>query len=144
MARDRILETHARVIKKGRAITPSTPDAKLHRLRIDCKKLRYLLEFFRDLYEPTEIGKVIGALKGLQDNLGDFNDLTVQQGAMERFAEELKAAGAPAVALLALGQLIANLAGRHDEERRRFDTQFERFDRRKVRKRLTRLVEGAA
>ena len=143
VARDRILKAHARVIKKGRAITPSTPEAKLHRLRIDCKKLRYLLEFFRDLYDSKQIGKVIKALKGLQDNLGDFNDLTVQQGAMEGFAEELKEAGAPATALLALGQLIGNLAGRHDDERSRFHEQFERFDRRKVRKRLTRLVESA-
>ena len=144
VARDRILQAHAKVIKKGRAIGPTTPDAKLHRLRIDCKKLRYLLEFFRDLYEPRQIVKVIGALKRLQDNLGDFNDLTVQQGAMEHFADELKEADAPASALLALGQLIANLAGRHDDERRRFHEQFERFDRPKVRKRLTRLVKSAA
>jgi CHAD domain-containing protein len=144
VARDRIVRAHGKVIKKGRAIGPSAPDEKLHRLRIDCKKLRYLLEFFRDLYEPDGIGKVIKALKGLQDNLGDFNDLTVQQGAMEQFAEELTAARAPAAALLALGQLIANLARRHDEERRRFHEQFERFDRRKIRQRLIRLVESAA
>ena len=143
VARDRILKAHARVLKKGRAIGPTSPDEKLHRLRIDCKKLRYLLEFFRDLYEPSEIGKVIKALKALQDNLGDFNDLTVQQGAMEHFAGELTALGAPSAALLALGQLIANLIARHDEERRRFHEQFERFDRRKVRKRLTQLVESA-
>ncbi len=143
VARDRILKAHAKVVKKGRAIKTSTPDEKLHRLRIDCKKLRYLLEFFRDLYEPKDIGKVIGALKGLQDNLGDFNDLSVQQGAMERFAEELKEAGAPAASMLALGGLIANLSHRHHEERRSFQKRFHRFDRRKVRKRLARLLEGA-
>ena len=143
VARDRILKAHKRVIKKGRAIGPESPDEKLHRLRIECKKLRYLLEFFRDLYEPKRIGGVIKALKGLQDNLGDFNDLTVQQGAMTRFAEELAELHAPAGPLLALGQLIANLIGRHDEERRRFHEQFDRFDRPKVRKRLVRLLEDA-
>ena len=143
VARDRILKAHARVIKKGRAIGPETPDDKLHRLRIDCKKLRYLLEFFRDLYPPKQIGKVIGALKGLQDNLGDFNDLTVQQGAMTHFAEELAERHAPAEPLLALGQLIASLGARHVEERRRFHEQFERFDRAKVRKRLRKLVASA-
>jgi CHAD domain-containing protein len=142
VARDRILTAHARVIKKGRAIGPATADERLHRLRIDCKKLRYLLEFFRDLYEPNEILSVIRALKGLQDNLGDFNDLSVQQGAMVHFAEELTAERARAAALLALGQLIANLSRRHDEERRRFHKQFARFDRPKVHKRLSRLVES--
>ncbi len=143
VARDRILKAHARVIKKGRAIGPASPDEKLHRLRIDCKKLRYLLEFFRDLYDPKQIGDVIKALKCLQDNLGDFNDLTVQQGAMTHFAEELAELHAPAEPLLALGQLIANLVGRHDEERRRFHEQFDRFDRGKVRKRLRKLVKSA-
>ena len=143
VARDRILKAHARVIKKGRAIGPDSPDEKLHRLRIDGKKLRYLLEFFRDLYEPKKIAGVIKALKGLQDNLGDFNDLSVQQGAMTHFAEELAELHAPAAPLLALGQLIGNLIGRHDEERRRFHEQFDRFDRPKVAKGLARLVESA-
>ena len=143
VARDRILKAHKRVIKKGRAIGPESPDEKLHRLRIECKKLRYLLEFFRDLYPPKRIGGVIKALKGLQDSLGDFNDLTVQQGAMTQFAGELAELHAPAEPLLALGQLIANLIGRHDEERRRFHEQFDRFDRPKVRKRLVRLLEDA-
>ena len=67
-------------------IDDDSPDEALHRLRIDAKKLRYLLEFFRALYPPKEIGAVVGALKSLQDNLGDFNDLSVQQGAMRGFA----------------------------------------------------------
>ena len=55
VARDRILKAHKRVIKKGRAIGPESPDEKLHRLRIDCKKLRYLLEFFSGLYPAGSV-----------------------------------------------------------------------------------------
>ncbi len=143
VAHRRILKAHARVIKKGRRIGPDSPDDKLHRLRIDCKKLRYLLEFFRSLYPEREIGAVVGALKALQDNLGDFNDLSVQQGAMRGFADELAAAGEDVATLLALGQLITGLARRQGEERLRFRDQFGGFDRPKVRKRLVRMLEGA-
>lgn len=143
MAREHILKAHAKVIRKGRAVDPGSPDEKLHRLRIDCKKLRYLLEFFRGLYEPQAIAKPVKALKALQDNLGDFNDFSVQQRAMRGFAEELAAAGTPPATLMALGRLIAILARGQGEERRRFHEQFVRFDRPKVHKRLTRLVESA-
>lgn len=143
VARRRILKAHARVIKKGRLIQPDSPDEKLHRLRIDCKNLRYLLEFFRALYPPAEIGAVVGALKKLQENLGDFNDLSVQQSAMRGFADELAAVGTDVATLLALGRLITGLARRQGEERLRFHDQFGRFDRPKVRKRLRRLLGGS-
>jgi CHAD domain-containing protein len=143
LARERLLAAHAKVIRKGRAIDPSSPDEKLHRLRIDCKKLRYLLEFFRGLYGPDRIAEQVKALKALQDNLGDFNDLSVQQEAMRAFAEELAAAGTPPATLMALGRLIAVLARHQGEERHRFHQKFGRFDRPKVQRRLVRLVDTA-
>ncbi|MCK7497847.1 MAG: CHAD domain-containing protein [Comamonadaceae bacterium] len=62
-----------------RQFSAGSPDHDLHRLRITGKKLRYLVEFFRDLYPAAEIDLLIKAMKGIQDFLGEYQDCTVQQ-----------------------------------------------------------------
>ena len=69
---------HRRVVETGSSISDHTPTSKFHRLRLDCKKLRYLLEFFRSLCLEEPAVRLIRSLKGLQDNLGDLNDLCIQ------------------------------------------------------------------
>jgi CHAD domain-containing protein len=49
------------------------PPRKLHRLRLASKRLRYTLELFRPCY-PAELEERLGALKTLQDYLGEVND----------------------------------------------------------------------
>ena len=61
----------------------------LHDLRKRCKELRYLLEFFNPLYGGKLHGSVLVKLKGLQANLGDFQDTQVQRRGLEGFADEL-------------------------------------------------------
>ena len=135
LASERIWRAYRRVLKKGGAITPETPAEALHRLRIDCKKLRYLLEFFRSLYPSREAGALIKALKRLQDNLGDFNDLEVQQLKLRDFAGQIQAeGGASSATLLAMGQLVGGLGRLQEEERLAFAERFARFNRRKNRK----------
>ena len=51
----------------------------IHRIRIDCKKTRYLLELFAQLYSPKEGKKTIKELKQFQNTLGNLHDLHVQQ-----------------------------------------------------------------
>jgi len=51
-------------------------EAALHALRIDCKRLRYNLEFVRHLL-GDEGEALISRLKKLQDHLGDLNDAAV-------------------------------------------------------------------
>lgn len=48
---------------------------EMHRLRIECKKLRYAADFFQPLYPG--IDKFIAHMKGLQDILGVMNDISV-------------------------------------------------------------------
>jgi CHAD domain-containing protein len=68
-----------RVLKKGNKLLDHEPeDEALHSLRIDCKKLRYLLEFFSSLYDANGINILVKQLKSLQNLLGDYNDLSVQ------------------------------------------------------------------
>lgn len=51
----------------------------IHAVRIDCKKLRYVLELFFQLYSRKAMKPAINELKGFQSRLGDLHDLHVQQ-----------------------------------------------------------------
>ena len=76
---DRLLwRAYRRVCRDGRAIAPDTPDEKVHRLRIDGKKLRYLLDGTRSLYGPKKVARYLRAMKRLQTVLGEFNDADVR------------------------------------------------------------------
>jgi len=61
-----------RVLKRGNKITTESAAEKLHRLRIDAKRLRYELEFFADVYPSLESSAKIA--RRLQDVLGLYQD----------------------------------------------------------------------
>jgi triphosphatase len=59
----------------------------LHALRIDAKRLRYSLEFFRETLGP-EGGTLIGYIVALQDHLGALHDSDVAAGLTRSFLVE--------------------------------------------------------
>lgn len=129
VAGERIRSMYRKVARHGRAIDDDTPAQALHDLRLECKKLRYLLEFFHSLYEPKAMNRLVRGLKQLQDNLGRFNDLAVQQGALRHMAEDMTRAGsAPVETVMAMGRLIEGLEERQHAERKGFAARFARFD----------------
>jgi CHAD domain-containing protein len=143
VATERIDETLRRVLEKGAAIGPTSPVSALHKLRIACKKLRYLLEFFRSLYEPDDLENLVQALKRLQDSLGDINDFQVQQKSLTRFAHEMVAEGiATTDSLLAMGRLLEHLERGRAEERCRFEKRFAGFASVENRERARRLLQA--
>ncbi|MEA3545201.1 MAG: CHAD domain-containing protein, partial [Thermodesulfobacteriota bacterium] len=87
LASKKILEQYQRICTDGIAITTDTPDQPVHDLRIECKKLRYLLELFAELYSANQVKKLIKRLKILQDNLGRFNDFSVQRDFLLQLAQ---------------------------------------------------------
>jgi CHAD domain-containing protein len=110
LARKRIHKQYRRILKDGHRIIENTEDDTLHKLRIACKKLRYLMEFFSSLFPGKKIKRLISQLKTLQDNLGDFNDLCVQEKYMLNIIEELPATGQKQKkVLVAIGFLIGIL-----------------------------------
>lgn len=128
IADSRIWKLFKRCIKEGRAITPSCPAENLHELRKTCKKLRYLLEFFKSLYPANAITVLIKVLKGLQDNLGDFNDYEVQSQAMYAFGIEMAEKNmAPPSTLIAMGMLTENLHQQQQQTRQEFYRHFAEF-----------------
>ncbi len=118
VARERIWKLQTRVLRRGRAIDASTPAEAVHDLRLDAKKLRYLMEFFHRLFDPGEIKAQIGALKRLQDVLGRFNDFEVQQHALQQHATAMaEAERAPLASVLAIGRIVESLRARQQEAR---------------------------
>jgi len=133
LASDRIRRSHRRVIKRGKAIKTGSPPARLHRLRIECKKLRYLLEFFSSLYAEREIRRLIGALKKLQNNLGDFNDYVLQQQALKGIADRLsESRPVPDPTQHAIHGVLRHLEEQQDATRKAFHARFKAFSDRKV------------
>ena len=127
-AAERIERAYARVRRRGRALSAETPAETVHELRIACKKLRYLLECFRSLFETGRVDAFIRALKRLQDDLGEYNDLQVQRRALGDAADELLAAGgANAATLLSMGRLLERLESRQRKTRRRLVAEVGRF-----------------
>ena len=79
-------------------------DAQLHALRIRCKKLRYLIDFFVDGFPGRPVRAMLKRLKRVQRALGGLQDLSVQQGWLDRFqasAPELAGSGHAVVRALA-------------------------------------------
>jgi len=142
LAANRIWSTYRRVWKRARVIEENTPAQALHALRIECKKLRYLLEFFKSVYPPKEMRPLIRSLKKLQTNLGNFNDCEIQRLTLQRFANEMYQEGvASADSLLAMGRLMDYLLRQQLHERRRFQACFASFSRPDNRKRYRRLFK---
>ncbi len=110
LARRRIYKKYRGVVKTGSKILANSEDQMLHVLRIECKKLRYLMEFFASLFPRKKINALIGQLKNLQDNLGNFNDLCVQQEYLLKISAELPASQQQfKKTLVAIGSLIETL-----------------------------------
>ena len=68
------------------------------------------MEFFSSLFFQKKIKILIDQLKKLQDNLGDFNDLCVQEEYLLNIAEEWPAINQKSKKILvAIGSLIGTL-----------------------------------
>jgi CHAD domain-containing protein len=144
VAGERILKAYRRMVNRGTCVSDDAPPEMLHRLRIDGKKLRYLLEFFASLYEPGTVNRLVKQLKQLQDILGGFNDMTVQQARLVEFARELAGSGeAGPETLVAMGRLGAAMARRQDELYQRFAGAFASFASPRSRRRYESLFSDS-
>lgn len=124
----RLIFRHFRkLVEAGMEIDRATADAELHQLRIECKKLRYLMECYAPLYEDN-LGEAITRMKELQTNLGDFNDLSVQ---IATLTEKIFRIGGghrnPPMTAAAIGGLITVLSAEKTRLREEFDRVFGDF-----------------
>ena len=128
LARGRLDRQYHAILRDGVEALDHPEDEALHNLRIECKKLRYLLEFFADLFPPEEVAPLLKRLKRLQDNLGAVSDLGDQRDYLYSIAAVLDVDGAQArKALVATGYLMETIAREQQVMRADFVKIFKSF-----------------
>jgi CHAD domain-containing protein len=145
LATARITRGYNRVLKLGKAITPSSPADDLHELRKRGKELRYLLEYFAPIQPPPAHRAMIKELKSVQDCLGRFQDSQIQREAITALGEQLavdEAVSAPT--LRAIDQLAAGLDVQERNARNDFTKRFKQFAGARTVGLLMALVDPAA
>lgn len=117
---------------------------QLHELRLEFKRLRYTLEFFKEVLGP-EVKAVIDDLKKMQDHLGDLNDANVACDLLSDFLERwgVQQAGLPIAERRNSEPVVAYLAAKHAERHRlllSFDEAWAHFHRSEFRENLALAV----
>jgi CHAD domain-containing protein len=84
-ARRKIINHYGKIVAMRSEVLADASAEALHELRIEIKKLRYLMEFYAEHLATQSIKKLIQKTKLLQQILGDINDCAVQA----RFLAEL-------------------------------------------------------
>jgi CHAD domain-containing protein len=146
LAQARIHKRYRNIIKDGTYLLEHPSDELMHPLRIECKKLRYLIEFFASLFPPRSVSTLVNQLKMLQDNLGEFNDLIVQQNYLLNISEQLPL---PDIGsrrtLVAIGALVQSLEHQQQIVRAEFAKTFTSFassdNKKRYRKLFTSRIE---
>ena len=131
------------MIRHGRQISSEASDTELHALRIDCKKLRYLLEFFSSIFPHKSIAPVIRQLKELQENLGDFVDFAVQLHFLYERLTAIPPGKEENLLAASMGALMATLFQKQEEARSTFHKTFSAFDDKKTSQLFHDLLTGS-
>jgi CHAD domain-containing protein len=82
-----LIYTRLEAVRAYEPILANATIAQLHALRIECKRFRYTVEFFREVLGEQAKG-IINGLKGLQDHLGDLHDADVASQIVRQFLTE--------------------------------------------------------
>ena len=134
-ARKIIWKRNCKVLEFGKNILLSPSDALMHQLRIEGKKLRYLLEFFSSLFADEKIQLLIKKHKQLQDNLGEFNDLVVQQNTLKSAVKSMTSRTKNSKGIiLSIGILIGKLHSQQESVKSEFAQTFIAFSSAAVQK----------
>jgi CHAD domain-containing protein len=130
----RIVRAQSNLVKRARLINPDTPPERVHDVRKDAKKLRYLLECFGGLLPGVEQRAFVRCLKSLQDTLGEHQDAEVHGAELRTLSRELHDSGASSDTILAIGLLIDQLDRRRIAARVAFAEVFAAYDDRVTRR----------
>jgi CHAD domain-containing protein len=119
-----IYKRYRKIRKIAAGIGAVTPDDVVHQVRIECKKLRYLMEFFSELIPKEEGAAMLKLLRRLQGRLGDFNDASVQQQFLLNYWKKKKSGSDVA---LGVGGLVSLLYQRQQQTRGLIEMSLEEF-----------------
>ncbi|HEY9050400.1 MAG TPA: CHAD domain-containing protein [Gammaproteobacteria bacterium] len=135
-----IWDAYKKVIASGSKIKNDSADEKLHRMRIKCKKLRYLLEFFGDLYPKKQMSVILESLKKLQGMLGDFQDVSVQTTRLRIFETQMEEEGMlTAETLEAMESLVSCLNNIKEDIRKLYMKNYAVLTGKKIKSKFSKL-----
>ncbi len=115
----RLIYTRYETVRAYETVLEGAQIETLHALRIDCKYLRYTLEFLREVLGPDG-DAVIKEVKAMQDHLGDLNDAEVAIELLNDFLSGWDAAQThvPLSQRRSGVGIVTYLASRHAEKHR--------------------------
>lgn len=131
----RVEKLFRRLVRLARRLPRGASDAEFHRLRVHCKRLRYLIDLFGPALSAVPAARLTALLKDLQAVLGNLNDQAVQRRHLRELLPE------PAAAAAAWPTQASQILDRRLERRRRLLARRARAGLRALRDRfVARLV----
>jgi CHAD domain-containing protein len=138
----RILRLYRRLVDRAMTIDDKTSAKAIHQVRIQAKKLRYMIDATRSLHDRRDLDQIIDNLKKVQTVLGDFNDAQVQERNLLDCRRALAEAGAgDSAALLTVERLAENARNRAVSLRPQVDRELSRFCKDSIRANFHRLFK---
>lgn len=117
-----------KMLRRGKKITPDCSARRWHKLRLQAKRLRYLLELFRTA-KPKKWRAPIAALSELQELLGNHQDAITARDKLAVYSESVQLLSSNRELLLAVGRLMQLEDDRAFECRLKFPAMWDRFKR---------------
>ncbi len=114
-ARESIYKKFSELCEKKKYLDEDSDDAEYHSIRIICKKLRYLIDFFSPVFSSSDISIFQGGLKKLQNLLGLFNDNSIQILKFGKYLNLHMHLNGKENVVIALGYIIVNLTKQQAE-----------------------------
>ncbi|NNM68324.1 MAG: CHAD domain-containing protein [Spirochaetales bacterium] len=130
-----------RISKKlGQLLRTHAPtDEVLHSVRIETKKLRYVVEALGSLFPEKSVSRLLKMIRQAQLHLGQFQDSSLR---LQRLQGEIPRQETPQVDPFAYGVLVGVLWTEHALERKRAERAVQRLRRADFRQELGRLRNG--
>jgi len=116
---------YKRILKKGNSLNKNSPAHEYHNLRIDVKKLRYMIEFFSSLFNKDAYDKMLKRLKTIQSILGEYQDLEVQSSYLKEVSQLPELCNDKTIT--ALNELRKTMAEIEEKKRQEFRDTFKNF-----------------
>ncbi|MHC4713367.1 MAG: CHAD domain-containing protein [Planctomycetota bacterium] len=112
-----------------------------HRLRILCKRLRYIAEFLSPIYKRG-LREIIKPATAMQDMLGEFHDAEVYRLIVTRYYDRTAAGGRDVPSARALAALKAHLARRQRRDLKKAASVWRKFTAKKNVRKLKKLLKA--
>jgi len=116
---------YKRVLNKGNSLNRDSLAHEYHLLRIDVKKLRYMIEFFSSLFDKDSYDKMLKQLKTIQSILGEQQDLKVQSKHLKELSQLPELHNDKTMA--ALNELRKRMTQIEEQKRQEFRDTFKLF-----------------